>query len=212
MVAVHDRSLGSLRVPPFAQSSSAPSPRQPDPKRRGGLALGRMSLAEAGVVAALVLTLLTIFGKVFNGFSWIAGEVRSWRRRNDPAPYPVRLICEDASEFHPSAGFHEGFRIEVHNESDEPVQVKGFGLQLTMQAQGSWERHEAVSGHPHGSFPKWLSPRESFEGYVDAEALADQVFTEGDDRYWSATHAYVDVSGHGRRIIDTTTGQPSGAT
>ena len=33
--------------------------------------------------------------------------------------------------------------IEIYNASDQAVQVKGFGLELSMQAQGSWDRQRS---------------------------------------------------------------------
>jgi hypothetical protein len=47
-----------------------------------------MTTAEAALVAGLVLTCLTILGKVSNFFGWVAGRVKAFRSRNASATSP----------------------------------------------------------------------------------------------------------------------------
>lgn len=123
-------------------------------------------------------------------------------------PYPVRLICEDVDDYDPRSGHHEGFRIEIYNESDKPVTVKGFGLDLTMAGPAEWHRYRNVVSRQPISFPMRLEAYDGIEGYIDAEGLADEIWSEGQDQNWKATHAYVDLIGHGKRTIDPKTGEP----
>ncbi len=157
------------------------------------------------ILAPVIVALLTAAGIIFGWFAWLFRQFQQWRHRG-PEPFPVRLTCKGDTDFHPSAGFREGVHIEVYNESGQAVHIKGFGLEFSMRAQGSWKREEFVSGHPRNSFPKWLRARESFDGYIDAEALSDQLYMEGENRYITKTHAFVDVSGYDRHRVDASGG------
>jgi hypothetical protein len=130
---------------------------------------------------------------------WKGESLQVSKRERD---LPVRLTCEDVDDFHPHHGFHEGYRIEVYNHTDEPVQIKGFGLVLGMTGQAPWEWIETPGGYPLSSFPRWLKPRESWEGYIDTEALGDTLHEDGVFDLVFSKHAFVDVSGYDRELLD----------
>jgi hypothetical protein len=155
--------------------------------------------------------LATILGGLVVGFvGWLAKRAytayqdRKSRKAEISAEpeYPVKLTCTDASDYHPSAGFHEGYKIEVFNHSDKPVTVNGFGLDLTLQGQAEYHRYEHPIGYSFSSFPIRVPPNDGLDGYIDAEALSDQVFLDGEADNWIKTEAYVDLIGFGMKKID----------
>lgn len=159
----------------------------------------------AEVLGAVAATIDIVTGGVKGG-SWVRRKLRERKERKSAAQsepeYPVRLTCSDADDYHPSAGFHEGYYIEVFNHSEKPVTVKGFGLDLTMHHQAEWHRYEYPIGYSHSSFPSRVEPNDGLDGYIDTEALADQIYLDGEKDDWIETHAYVDLIGFGMKKID----------
>lgn len=114
--------------------------------------------------------------------------------------YPVRLTCVGKTDFHPSFGYHEYFEFEVFNTSDHPVTVRAFGLEFTMYTTDEWHEQELASRLPSVDFPLRLEPRDGVQGWIDVEALSEDMAVKRD--YIVAWHPFVDVPGHGKRIVD----------
>jgi hypothetical protein len=97
----------------------------------------------AEVLGAIAAAIAIVAG-VVKGGGWARRKLRERKERNRAAEsepeYPVRLTCSDADDYHPSVGFHEGLYIEVFNQSEKPVTIKSFGLDLTMHHQAEWHR------------------------------------------------------------------------
>jgi hypothetical protein len=119
----------------------------------------------------------------------------------DP-PYPVRLKCREQTEFHPQSGYHEGLVFEVFNESDKAVTVKGFGLDITLHSQDEWHDYEQARHYPPYEFPLRREPHDGLDGFIDTEALVDEIHTRGDSDYVVEWRPYVDVAGYGKHTVD----------
>lgn len=122
-----------------------------------------------------------------------------------PAPpaYPVRLTCRNETEFHPSAGYREGFNFEVFNHSDRRVQVRHFGLEIKLHHQDDW--YDYITPRrppPQYEFPVWLEPNEALDGFVDTESIADDYYEEGTHEYFVNWKPYVDVAGFGKHYVE----------
>jgi hypothetical protein len=144
--------------------------------------------------------------------SWIAGKRRDRKRRKaeqalaprppDEPTYPVRLTCREETEFDPDSGFHEGLIFEVFNESDKPVTINGFGLEITMQAQGEWHEYEQARHHPPHVFPVRLEPHDGLQGYIQPEAVVEDIHSRGRGDYVVDWSPYVDVLGYGKKAAE----------
>src|SRR4051794_37968547 len=97
---------------------------------------GKMAEVLGAIAAAMA-----IVGGFATGARWLlkkGRERKALKAENARAglpppeqPYPARLTCREETDFHPGSGYHEGLVFEVFNESDQPVTVKGFGLDIT---------------------------------------------------------------------------------
>lgn len=159
--------------------------------------MATIKLADLALVITAVIGVLTILKMLGQGIIWALRSFRHFRAGKNPPEFPVQLTWEERSEYHPGAGFHEIMKFEVFNRTDHPVTVKGFGLDLTFEAQAEWHSYEQARDSPPVDFPAVLAPFEGLQGYIDAELLSDQVYSDGEDKYWRDTEAYVEVVGFG---------------
>lgn len=161
----------------------------------------------AEVLGAVAATIAIVTGAVKGG-SWVRRKLRERKERTSAQSepeYPVRLTCSDADDYHPSAGFQEGYYIEVFNHSEKPVTVKGFGLDITMQGQAEWHEHELARHHPPYNFPARLAPNDALDGYIDTDVLADEIYERGDHDYVVSWSPYVEVAGFGEKTVEAET-------
>jgi hypothetical protein len=112
-------------------------------------------------------------------------------------PFPVRLTCREETEFHPSSGYSEGLVFEVFNTSDQPVTVRGFGLDVTMHDHAEWHEYEQARHFPPYSFPVRLEPHDALDGVIDTEAFGDELYERGVKEQFVEWRPYVDVAGYG---------------
>ncbi len=144
--------------------------------------------------------------------SWIATKRRARKTLKaeraaaalpPPAPrYPVRFTCRANEDYHPSSGYREILEFEVYNDSERPVTVKGFGLDVTMHAQSEWHEHEQAYRPGGQPLPIRLEPYEAIEGYIDTEALADEITERGEREYVVRWDPYLELAGHGKLIVE----------
>jgi hypothetical protein len=153
-------------------------------------------LAEA---AAGIAILSAVAGSV----KWAIAKSRQTKQKRELATaeeqYPVRLTCEERNDFHPASGYREGVFVEVFNIGDRPVTVKGFGLDLTLTGPQEWHEYIDVRSH---QFPVRLDPHDGLDGYIDTEAVADQICVDGQSDYAVGWKAYVDVAGYGIKTVN----------
>ena len=118
-------------------------------------------------------------------------------------PYPVQFTCREDNGFHPSSGYHEGLFFEVFNESDKPVTVKGFGLEITLRTQAEWHEYDTsppfAAVHLSGSGPQ---PNDGLDGHINTEWLADEIWARGESDYVVNWRPYVELAGYGVKTVD----------
>jgi hypothetical protein len=131
-------------------------------------------------------------------------KLRERRQRKEikQPSYPVRLICREANDFHPSSGYHEGLYFEIFNESEKPVTVRGFGLDIEMRGPDEWHGYQLSHQHPADTFPMRLEPNDAVDGYIDIEALRDEIHGRGESRFLVGWRPYVDVAGYGQAFSE----------
>lgn len=161
-----------------------------------------------GAIAAVI----GIATAVIKGGGWIrkkrverkavmAAQAREALQPTEP-PYPVRFTCRDETEFHPGSGYHEGLVFEVFNHSNNPVSVKGFGLDITMRTQDEWHEYEQARHHPPYEFPVRLVPHDALDGYIDTDALAEEIDMRGQSDCVLEWRPYVEVAGYGKKVVE----------
>lgn len=162
----------------------------------------------AGVITTLIAASIVTLSKVG------ADRLRSWKARAEAqaAPaYPVRLICRDETEFDPESGYHEFLYFEIFNHSNRTVRVKGFGLRIAMTGpHDQWNEYIQAHQHPLINFPARLRPNDGIEGYMDHEAVGDEMHERGLFDYAGHATPYVDVVGYGEHTAEVTKAAASG--
>lgn len=153
-----------------------------------------------GALAAGIGILTGIAGVV----RWVYRRFRKWRAQRTPAQpiYPVRLTCREANDFHPSSGYHEGLHFEVFNESERTVILRGFGLDIEMRGPAVWHDYQFTHQYPADAFPLRLKPHEGVDGYIDIEALRDEIYARGESSFLIGWSPYVEVVGHGQAVAE----------
>jgi hypothetical protein len=153
-----------------------------------------------GAIAASIAILTAIV----RGLYWIYRKFRERRdQRAAPQPaYPVRLTCREANDFHPSSGYHEGLHIEVFNKSERTVTIRGFGLDIEMRGPDMWHDFQATHQYPADTFPLRLEPHDGVDGYIDVEALRDEIHARGESSFVIGWRPYVEVVGYGQAVAE----------
>jgi hypothetical protein len=140
-----------------------------------------------------------------------AGVLRAVRRKlreggqqksADQHSYPVRLVCREANDFHPKSGYHEGLYLEVFNNSEDPVTIRGFGLDIEMRGPDEWHDDQLTHQHPADTFPVRLEPNDAVDGYIDVEALRDEIHARRESQFVIGWRPYVEVAGYGRAFSE----------
>lgn len=146
----------------------------------------------ATLVAAGIIAAARAAAKVFK-------RKKEGKATDPAATYPVRLTCREHEEFHPSSGYQDGVILEVFNHSNKPVSVKGFGFKITMQDHHQeWPDYELARHFPPHEFPIRLAPNDGLEGYIQAEALAEDLYERGEADFVQGNWVpYVEVIGYG---------------
>jgi hypothetical protein len=163
-----------------------------------------------GTVAGTV----TVVGSSIKGGGWFLRRRQARKQAaieatagSGAATYPVRFTVWSETEFHPGSGYHEGLAFEVYNQSDHPVTIKGFGLEVELLTSGNrWTDREFARAISPLSFPVRLAPHDALTGYVDTEYLGDRLYSEGHEQL--ASEPFVDVAGFGVRTTEVLNEQP----
>lgn len=162
-----------------------------------------------GTVAGTV----TVLGSSIKGGGWYLRRRRARKQAIEAASapdalqYPVRFTAWSETEFNPGSGYHSGLTFEVYNQSDHPVTVKGFGLEVELLTSGNrWTDREFARAAPALNFPVRLATHDALTGYVDTEHLGDRFYSEGHEHL--ASKAFVDVAGYGVSSTEILDQQP----
>lgn len=172
----------------------------------------RCKICRVDILTALAASIAIITG-LLKGGAWLRKKLtehKALRARGPQAalpspasldePYPVRFACWGRTDFHPDSGYAEGLEFELFNASDNPVLVKGFGLEISIRANGDWHAYEQARTHPRRDFPVRLNSHEALDGYIDTEALVEELSdAPGRVLDWDP---YVELAGYGKQLTD----------
>lgn len=162
------------------------------------------------IIAGSIAILTAALGLVRFGWKkWAERKALKAQRRQEIVPgeraYPVRATCREETEFHPGSGYHDGLWFEIFNQSDHPVTVKAFGLDLTLQQQDEWHQQELARLDQGRQFPVRLDPHDGVEGGVSLTILYEDETVPWD--YVAAKDAFVEVVGFGRQVLEVQKGK-----
>jgi hypothetical protein len=82
------------------------------------------------------------------------------------------------------------------------VTIRGFGLDIEMRGPDVWHDFQATHQYPVDIFPLRLEPHDGVDGYIDVEALRDEIHARGESSFVIGWRPYVEVVGYGQAVAE----------